>query len=83
MKDFEKILESESSNDLCHKSLELPNEFKEDKEDKEVTKDNVTENSDLKDLMNSNDIQMSWTKVNTSRWCGCNNACFNSCFNVG
>lgn len=37
----------------------------------------------FEDMIKSGKIQMEWTKVNTSNWCGCNNACFNSCFNVG
>lgn len=37
----------------------------------------------FEDMIESGKIQMEWTKINTSDFCGCNNACFNSCFNVG
>lgn len=45
--------------------------------------ENNEEAPSLKEMVQSGEIQMSWTRVNTSNWCGCNNACFHSCYNIG
>lgn len=38
----------------------------------------------LEEMAKSGNIQMSWTRINTSsHGCGCNNACFNACTNIG
>lgn len=84
MKNFEELMNSISeSSDMKPESVELPKEFSETKD----TTGDITETSEqvesLKDMMESGNIQMSWTKINTSNSCGCNNACFNSCYNIG
>lgn len=84
MKNFEELMNSISeSSDMKPESVELPKEFSETKD----TTGDITETSEqvesLKNMMESGNIQMSWTKINTSNSCGCNNACFNSCYNIG
>lgn len=37
----------------------------------------------LNEMVESGEIHKSWTRVNTSTWCGCNNACYHSCYNIG
>ena len=77
MKGFEELMDRVSeSKDINPKSVEFPKDCTEVCETKE-------EKETLKDLIESGKIQMSWTKVNTSNHCGCNNACFNSCYNIG
>lgn len=63
---------------LCEVPLEAEN----------ISSEATSENSDMpkiEDIVNDKvKFMASWTKVNTSsNGCGCNNACFNSCFNVG
>jgi len=84
MKNFEELMNGISeSSDMKTESLELPKEFSETKEFSESVPETSEHAETLKEMMASGNIQMSWTKVNTSNWCGCNNACFHSCFNIG
>ena len=95
---FEDLMkETSDMEDPKTEPLELPNEPSNERSEellKELS-DEVEESGDcqndapkldmetLKELVESGKMMMSWTKVNTSKWCGCNNACFNSCFNIG
>ena len=77
MKGFEELMDRvPESKDVNPKSVEFPKDYTEVNEAKE-------EKETLKDLIESGKMQMSWTKVNTSNYCGCNNACLNSCYNIG
>lgn len=84
MKNFEELMNGISeSSDMKAESVEMPKEFSETKEFSESFSETSEHTETLKEMMDSGNIQMSWTKVNTSNWCGCNNACFHSCFNIG
>lgn len=84
MKNFEDLMNSISeSSDMKQESVELPKEFSETKDTTEDIAETSEQVESLKDMMESGNIQMSWTKINTSNSCGCNNACFNSCYNIG
>ena len=84
MKNFEQIMDNLSnSKDMTPRAMELPEECKELYNITEHVSDTMEKTENLKDMMDSGNIQMSWTKINTSNSCGCNNACFNSCFNIG
>ena len=48
-----------------------------------TTLDNYMWEESLKEMVETGEIYHSWTKVNTSPSCGCNNACFHSCMNIG
>ena len=51
---------------------------------KEVSSDTDEKVPSLEEMVKSGNIQMSWTTINTSsHGCGCNNACFNACTNIG
>lgn len=49
----------------------------------DISSDEAEEPPSLNEMVESGEIQKSWTRVNTSNWCGCNNACFHSCYNIG
>lgn len=84
MKNFEQIMDNVSDyKEMTPKTMELPEECKELNSITENISDTMEKTENLKDMLDSGNIQMSWTKFNTSNSCGCNNACFNSCFNVG
>lgn len=86
MKDFEKLMETEGTQEFDLKSLELPEEVKDEKDVLESVGDQddiPSETPSVGELFKDNDIQYARTRVNISGWCGCNNACFHSCFNIG
>lgn len=86
MNDFEKLMENEGTQELDQRSLELPDEIKEEKEASDSVDDQSdvpSETPSVEELFKDNDIQYARTRVNISGWCGCNNACFHSCFNIG
>lgn len=84
MKSFEELMNSISeSKDMKTDSIELPKEYTETDSTTECIAETTEKVESLKDMMESGKIQMSWTKINTSNSCGCNNACFHSCFNIG
>lgn len=85
MGNFEKIIEKETSQDLQQKPLEIPDEIKEVQETTDMqSQEDTSDVTSAKDVLDNANIQASWTTINTSRHgCGCNNACFNSCFNIG
>lgn len=65
-------------------AVEIPQEINDVKKEGEDTLSDSTETAPtLKEMVDTGEIHKSWTEVNTSTWCGCNNACFHSCFNVG
>lgn len=77
MKSFEELIDHVSeSKDINPKPAEIPKDFTE-------VSDTTEKAESLKEMIESGEIQMSWTKVNTSNSCGCNNACLNSCYNIG
>lgn len=84
MKSFEELMNHISeTKDVTPKSIELPNEIMKVDETKETTSEASENPESFKDIMDSGKVQLSWTTVTTSRTCGCNNACMNSCYNVG
>lgn len=84
MKNFEQIMDNLSdSQEMTPRAMELSEECKEFNNMTESVSDIMEKTENLKDMLDSGNIQMSWTKINTSNSCGCNNACFNSCFNIG
>ena len=65
-------------------AVEIPQEMNDiKKETSDTSSDKSEDTPTLKDMIETGEIYKSWTRVNTSDWCGCNNACFHSCYNVG
>ncbi len=72
-------------------SVEIPNEARDSKDETVETEESedVKQNAETKDaptlneMVESGEIHKSWTKINVSKWCGCNNACFHACTNIG
>lgn len=84
MKNFEELMTAISERcEQTPEAVEQPKEFIETGEATERLVDTSEQTECLKDMVKSGNIQMSWTKVNTSTSCGCNNACFHSCYNIG
>ena len=87
---FDKINEYTSTEQTG--AVEMPHEINENKENlsdtvADTSSDTSSESKkdapNLNEMIESGEIQKSWTRVNTSTWCGCNNACFHSCYNIG
>lgn len=84
MKNFEDLMTGISeSRDMPSEAVEQPKEINEPGETNDCVVDTSEQTENLKDMIESGSIQMSWTKVNISNSCGCNNACFHSCYNIG
>ena len=65
-------------------AVEIPKEINDVKDEgSDTSSDRTEETPNLKEMIETGEIHKSWTQVNTSNWCGCNNACFHSCYNVG
>lgn len=87
---LEKMNEYASENKID--AVEIPLETSDIREDvsetssemsSDVSSDETEETPNLHEMVESGEIHKSWTRVNTSNWCGCNNACFHSCYNIG
>lgn len=78
---LEKMDELSSEADVKVEAVELPKEIMEG-EVSDTTSDTANETPSFSDMVKNGDIKMSWVQVNTSKWCGCNNACYNGCQNV-
>ena len=78
---LEKMNELSSEADVKVEAVELPKEIMEG-EVSDTTSDTANETLSFSDMVKNGDIKMSWVQVNTSKWCGCNNACYNGCQNV-
>ena len=84
MKNFEDLMTGISeSRDMPSEAVEQPREINETGDTTERLVDTTEKSENLRDMVESGSLQMSWTKVNTSNSCGCNNACFHSCYNIG
>ena len=84
MKNFEDLMTGISERrDMPSEAVEQPKEIDETSDTTERLVDTTEKSENLKDMVESGSIQMSWPKVNTSNSCGCNNACYNSCYNIG
>ena len=64
-------------------AVEIPQETNDVASVSDTSLDVSKDAPSLKEMVETGEIYHSWTKVNTSPSCGCNNACFHSCMNIG
>ena len=84
MKNFEDLMTGISERrDMPSEAVEQPKEINETGDTTERLGDTTEKSENLKDMVESGSLEMRWTKDNTSNSCGCNNACFHSCYNIG
>ena len=79
---LEKMEELSSDMDAKVEAVELPKETVEGPAILETSNETVSETPSFTEMVKNGDIKTSWVQVNTSKWCGCNNACYNGCQNV-
>lgn len=79
---LEKMEELSSDMDAKVEAVELPKETVEEPAILETSNETVSETPSFTEMVKNGDIKTSWVQVNTSKWCGCNNACYNGCQNV-
>lgn len=79
---IEKMEELSSGMDVKVEAVKLPKETVEESDIQETSNETVSETPSFTEMVKNGDVKMSWVQVNTSKWCGCNNACYNGCQNV-
>lgn len=79
---LEKMEELSSDIDAKVEAVELPKEIAEESEIQETSNETVSETPSFTEMMKNGDVKKGWVQVNTSKWCGCNNACYNGCQNI-
>lgn len=80
---LDKMNEYASSEVSIPKAVEIPQESPIDATDNSKDfSETGPEHPSSSDMVKDGNIRMQWVEVDTSKWCGCNNACYNGCQNV-